>query len=182
MHLKNCLFLWFLCTVHRSIHIKSESKRGIFESTDFWNVIDKPVLANGHIGFVPYGNSIYMNGLYNGFKGDSHRARIPNHANVQLTPCSQHRKDSEECSYALDIYNAYFRTSVELMDGLFTAEHIQYAHRYHKTALVNQIRLKRNHILTENRNCKRENIFFKKFFRKNVFDDKYGFFLKKIFF
>lgn len=130
--------------------IESESKRSIFTSTDFWNVVDKPVLANGHIGFVPYGDSISMNGLYNGFKGDSHRASIPNYANVQFEPCTEQSTNNVElCTYALDIYNGVFRTEIQLNDGSVSVEHIQYAHRYHETALINQIRLTRNSILTE---------------------------------
>ena len=159
-------------TIHNTI--ESESKRGVFTSADFWNVSDKPVLANGHIGFVPYGDSIYMNGLYNGLKGDSHRARIPNYANVQFEPCTQRSsKNAEVCAYELDIYNGVFRTQVQLNDGCVSVEHIQYAHRHHETALVNQIRLKRNPILTENGNGE---VYF-----QLLIKTKFVHFLKKIF-
>lgn len=117
---------------------------GIFESTNYWNVIDKPVLANGHIGFVPYGDAIYMNGLYTGYKDDSHRARIAHYGHVQFEPCVP--TDSEtapKCTYALDIKNGVFRTSVDLKDGQFHVEHIQYAHRFYDTAIVNHIKIKR---------------------------------------
>lgn len=164
MHPKKCLivlciicfmfllfnFLAFKRTEFYLIRIENDSSRGTFVSNDFWNVTDRPVLANGHIGFVPFGDSIYMNGLYNGYKGDSHRARIPNYANVQFEPCTRDANDSKTCSYEFDIYNGVFRTQVQLNDGLFDVEHIQYAHRYHETAVVNQIRLKRNKILMGN--------------------------------
>lgn len=150
MQSKKCFILLLLFAFDRISRIKSQSaSRGVFVSNNFWNVNDKPVLANGHVGFIPYGDSIYMNGLYNGLKGDSHRARIPNYRNIQFEPCTQSANDSKTCSYALDIYNGVFRTQVQLNDGDFLVEHIQYAHRYYETALVNQIRLKRNQVSTE---------------------------------
>lgn len=170
MRQKCCVILLFLIAFHaiivlitlynsidETIHntIESESKRVAFTSNDFWNVSDKPVLANGHIGFIPYGDSIYMNGLYNGPKGDSHRARIPNYANVRFEPCIQRSINNVEvCAYELDISNGLFRTQVQLNNGSVCVEHIQYAHRHHETALVNHIRLKRNSILTEKGNGK----------------------------
>lgn len=125
--------------------VNGKIANGIFESENFWDVADKPVMANGHIGFVPYGESIYMNGLYNGYKGESHRARIPNNANIQFEPCTRETNvtSAHKCSYALDIFNGIFRTQSQLNDGLFTVEHIQYAHRFYDTAIVNHIRLKR---------------------------------------
>lgn len=131
-----------------TLEVKCTSMSGVFESADYWNIIDKPVMTNGHIGFVPYSNSIYMNGLYNGIGGNSHRARLPNFANIQFDPCSQsfnnHHKNSNKCSYALNIINGVFQTQTNLSDGMFTVEQIQYAHRYYDAAIVNQIRLKRN--------------------------------------
>lgn len=124
---------------------QSDGKHGIFESSHFWTIDSKPVMANGHIGIVPYGDSVYMNGLYNGHEGHSHRACIPNYGNIQFDPCTRNAsKINEICSYALDIYNGVFRTNVQLDAGNFTVEQIQYVHRYHETAIVNHIRLKRN--------------------------------------
>lgn len=126
----------------------SDNEFGVFESDDYWNVDDKPVLANGHVGFVPYVESMFMNGLYNGHRGNSHRARIPNYANVQLEQCKNPEKNSieipETCIYAMDIFNGVFRTKTQLNDGRLSVEHIQYAHRYFEQAIVNHIKLKRN--------------------------------------
>lgn len=136
------------------MNVNCEEIDGIFESSDYWNVIDKPVMSNGHIGFVPYGNSIYMNGLYtgHGHKGNSHRARLPNYGYMQFEPCSPETNfvGSAKCSYALDINNGVFRTKTSLSDGQFTVEQFQYAHRYYETAIVNQIRLKRNKVSSSN--------------------------------
>lgn len=124
---------------------ESIAEDGVFESSNFWNIENKPVMANGHIGFVPYSDSVYMNGFYTGYRGESHRARIPNYANIQFEPCTQQASETDViCSYALDIFNGVFRTQVQLEEGIFTVEQIQYAHRYYETAVVNHIRLKRN--------------------------------------
>lgn len=152
------LFLFNQC-------VNSDSRSGVFEASNFWHVNDKPVLSNGNIGFVPYGDSIYTNGLYNGFKDDSHRARIPHYANIQFEPCTHRTKSANECSYALDIYNGVFRTKTQLSnDDVFTVEHIQYAHRYFDSVLVNQIRVKRNKntsngIVNKNQCAKMKNLF-----------------------
>lgn len=133
-----------------TIDVNCVQSNGIFESSDYWNIIDKPVMSNGHIGFVPYGNSIYMNGLYTGHEDNSHRARLPNYGYIQFEPCSRafdmNSMGSNKCSYALDINNGIFRTQTDLSDGQFTVEQLQYAHRYYETAIVNQIRLKRNNV------------------------------------
>lgn len=135
---------------------------GVFESKNYWdiNILNKPVMSNGHIGFIPYGDSIYMNGLYNGYKDNSHRARIPNYGNVQFEPCTRaHFQTTTECSYALDIYGGVFRTSVNLSDGQFNVEHIQYAHRYYDTAMVNQIKIKRQNMSNGPKNGKKNDKF-----------------------
>lgn len=121
-----------------------------FESLDFWNVTDKPVLVNGHIGFVPFGDSIFMNGFYNGLKTTSHRARIPNYANVQHELCSRPTAKFSEpyklanCTYILDTFNGVFSSRANFSDNHFSIEHIQYAHRYHEMAIINRIRVERS--------------------------------------
>lgn len=123
-----------------------------FESSDYWDIDDRPVLGNGHIGFVPYGDSIFMNGLYNGQTPKSHRARIPNYANVQFELCSSGQRTNgmnaanesnklAQCKYTLDSFNGVFSSRVN--DSSFSIEHIQYAHRYHQTAMINRIRIQR---------------------------------------
>lgn len=135
------------------INCQQSNGDGVFKSANYWNIDDKPVMSNGHIGFIPYGDSIYVNGFYNGYKDNSHRARIPNYANVQFDPCTQIHSVAElKCIYALDIYNGVFRTSVNLNDDQFNVEHFQYAHRYFDTAIVNHIKITR-----QNDNNRRKN-------------------------
>ncbi|CAF3415662.1 unnamed protein product [Rotaria sp. Silwood1] len=54
-----------------------------------WNgsVLDyrmMPYVGNGHVATVVFSDFIYMNGLYNGENGTSHRARIPSTLNWQF--------------------------------------------------------------------------------------------------
>lgn len=129
----------------------------IFETNNYATVTDKPVLANGHIGYIPYSDSIYMNGLYNGYKGDSHRARIPNYANIYFEQCNGYESNSNlSCTFGLDIQRGLFQTQAKFNNGDYVVEQIQYTHRYYDTVIVNQITLKRN---TVNRNGKKGNKF-----------------------
>jgi hypothetical protein len=42
-------------------------------------------VGNGHISTTVYTDTVYMNGLYNGERGESHRARIPSRNNIKLS-------------------------------------------------------------------------------------------------
>lgn len=130
----------------------------IFETNEYVSITDKPVLANGHIGYVPYSDSIYMNGLYNGYKGSSHRARVPNYANIYFEQCNGYESNSSlSCTYGLDIQRGLFLTQAKFNDGDFAVEQIQYTHRYYDTVIVNQIIISRN---TVDHNGKMENSCF----------------------
>lgn len=133
------------------VHAAQDAHR--FESLDFWQVKDRPVLANGHIGLVPFGDFVFMNGLYNGVNVTSHRARVPNYANVLCRACSSHWLAPDEaidarklskCTYTLDTFNGVFSSRTESVSGQFSVEHIQYVHRYHEMAIVNRVRMQRN--------------------------------------
>ena len=39
-------------------------------------------VGNGHVATVVDSDTVYMNGLYNGGRGESHRARIPSRINI----------------------------------------------------------------------------------------------------
>ena len=57
-----------------------------------------PTVGNGHIATKIHGDYIFMNNLYNGYKGESHRAEIPSTVNINITeiepPCNYTRKYS----------------------------------------------------------------------------------------
>jgi trehalose/maltose hydrolase-like predicted phosphorylase len=95
-----------------------------------------PTLANGHVGFVIYGNSILMNGLYNGVRGESHRARIPNYANVMPNV-----ECDGNCIYQLNMRKGYFQNTIN--GSNFKVIQQLYAHRYYNRAIINSFTLER---------------------------------------
>lgn len=97
-----------------------------------------PTLSNGHIGFVVNGNSILMNGLYNGAEGLSHRARIPNYSNIMTSAsCVQN-----SCEYRLNMQHGYFETTTTVGRSYRIVQQI-YAHRHYNRAIINRIALER---------------------------------------
>ena len=52
-----------------------------------------PSIANGHVGTNVFTDTVYMNGVYNGFKGESHRARIPSRNNIRILTATGARDD-----------------------------------------------------------------------------------------
>lgn len=102
-----------------------------------------PTLANGNIAFVVYGDAVHMNGVYNGQHGLSHRARIPNYANLQMPYCASSIAEPTGCSYQLDMKNNMFRTVYEDPNGSFRIVHDVYPNRYFDKAIVNKVRIQR---------------------------------------
>uniref|UniRef100_A0A182IXF6 Protein-glucosylgalactosylhydroxylysine glucosidase n=1 Tax=Anopheles atroparvus TaxID=41427 RepID=A0A182IXF6_ANOAO len=102
-----------------------------------------PTLANGHLGFVVYGDSVHLNGVYNGLKGVSHRARIPNFANIQLANCSSLLAQPKNCRYQLDMRNGMFRTTLEDPAGAFRVVHEVYPNRHFAQTIVNRVLIRR---------------------------------------
>lgn len=95
-----------------------------------------PTLANGHVGFVIYGDSILMNGLYNGVRGESHRARIPNYANIMPNVVCD-----GNCLYQLNMRKGYFQNTINGSD--FKIVQQLYPHRYYNRAIFNTFTLER---------------------------------------
>ncbi|KAL7044782.1 hypothetical protein ACKWTF_002049 [Chironomus riparius] len=128
-------FLWmFVVLLCREV--KSDDDNLIIESTELPGAADMPTLANGHIGFVIYGDSILMNGLYNGVRGESHRARIPNFSNlVPNIECN------ENCLYQLNMKNGYFQNTIN--ESNFNVVQQLYAHRFYNRAVINSFTIER---------------------------------------
>jgi hypothetical protein len=126
-----------------------------------------PALANGHIGFTVFGRSVYMNGLYNGEKGFSHRASIPNYANIKIEEnshdhCFSHgddrsRRQSDDAdkrgnfTFSLDTYNGLFEASIDGDD--YQVRHFVYPHRYYDRVIVNLIEIHRRRAEGEKDTC-----------------------------
>jgi len=93
-----------------------------------------PTLGNGHIGFTVFSDAVYMNGLYSGHGGLSHRARIPNFVNIRLP--------GDDIKYTLNIESGYFMAELRVANQ-FIATHLVYPHRFHNRAVINQIHIQR---------------------------------------
>lgn len=143
----------------------------VFAAHTYFDINDKPVLANGHVGYVPFGDSIYMNGLFNGnMKTNSHRARIPNFANIYFDSCgSAHTANKSRCSYKMDAQRALFQTKADIFGGNVTVEHIQYAHRYFDRVIVNTIELNSKYVVANGSIHLSLQINFREIRKKNLF-------------
>lgn len=103
-----------------------------------------PTMANGHIGFTVFSDEIYMNGLYNGRGGLSHRARIPNFNKVRMAVCESDGENPQQtaCQYKLNVRSGVFSIEYEEKSKYKIVQHI-YPHRYHNRAIVNQFFIQR---------------------------------------
>lgn len=111
----------------------------------FNSIIDRkanPVLANGHIGFTVFDSSVYMNGLYNGKGPQTHRARIENHANLQMQMCNvKDRVSKKNCRYRFNLRTGVFEVVYSSQD--FNAKHELFPHRYYTRTIVNRFTVER---------------------------------------
>lgn len=125
---------------------RESNYNGELFTSNYFNVTDKPVLGNGHIAYVPFADSIYLNGLYNGNGDNTHRARVPNYANIYFERCGSFASDLNKlrCTYELDMQQAVFRARADFENGSFSAEHIQFAHRHFDAAIVSTFTLRRS--------------------------------------
>ncbi|ODN03634.1 Acid trehalase-like protein 1, partial [Orchesella cincta] len=96
-----------------------------------------PTVGNGHIATVVYTDTIFMNGLYSGFKGESHRARIPTRNNVRLVDVNGLRTKFLNSSFLLDVTKGIFIEKFTIED--FCIEIKLFAHQYYHKVMVNQI-------------------------------------------
>lgn len=97
-----------------------------------------PTIGNGHVAFTIGQRNVYMNGFYNGERGESHRARIPNFANILIPYCEN---AIDECEYAMDAKNGIF--SVTISTPEFELVHQLFAHRVFDRLIVNLITVTR---------------------------------------
>ncbi|CAH2067404.1 unnamed protein product, partial [Iphiclides podalirius] len=100
-----------------------------------------PSVGNGHLATNVFSDTVYMNGLYNGFRGESHRARIPAWANIRLNSTLTHHPYKPV--YSLDTKHGVFTVTVD-RDRSVVTQRI-YAHRFYTRAIVNQIQVASKH-------------------------------------
>lgn len=99
---------------------------------------DIPTLSNGHLGFVVYGDAILMNGLYNGVRGTSHRARIPNYSNL----IADEACFTDNCLYRMNMKQGYFEKIVNNGRNYRVQQHL-YPHRFYNRAIINRMIVER---------------------------------------
>ncbi|KOB62597.1 Maltose phosphorylase, partial [Operophtera brumata] len=88
-----------------------------------------PSIGNGHIAANIFSDTVYMNGLYNGKNGNSHRARIPNWGNIRLNSTLTHHPYSPV--YSLDTKEGVFKVRVDRDRSVVTQRiQISYTRRY----------------------------------------------------
>ncbi|XP_055613150.1 protein-glucosylgalactosylhydroxylysine glucosidase-like [Uranotaenia lowii] len=104
---------------------------------------ERPVLSNGNLGFEVFGDSVFLNGVYNGLRSQSKRARIPNYANYQFEHCANPQLNPPNCAYQLDMQYGRFRTVYNDPGRRFRVTHDVYAHRYFTHSIVNRFRLEK---------------------------------------
>ncbi|XP_074653505.1 protein-glucosylgalactosylhydroxylysine glucosidase-like [Tubulanus polymorphus] len=108
----------------------------IFSSTSLpKNPRFMPNVGNGHIGTVVGGNAIFMNGVYNGRLGESHRARIPSMLAINITYI--HPPKPYQKFYSLNTAQGIFTETTRGYD--FVIEQRTYAHRHYTKLLVHEI-------------------------------------------
>ncbi|XP_047545214.1 protein-glucosylgalactosylhydroxylysine glucosidase [Vanessa atalanta] len=96
-----------------------------------------PSVGNGHIATNVFSDTVYMNGLYNGRKGESHRARIPAWANIRLKSTLTNHPYSPV--YSLDTKHGVFQVTVD-RDRSVVTQRI-FAHKFYTRTIVNQIQV-----------------------------------------
>jgi len=100
-------------------------------NTDFY-----PTLANGYIGTKLFGSAIFMTGLYNGRKGQSHRARIPSTLPYVI---SHTHWDSKSSQYVQNMVDGIFSVNRRL-PGI-AVEQSFYAHQLLSGLLVTEVKV-----------------------------------------
>ncbi|EAT42152.1 AAEL006273-PA [Aedes aegypti] len=115
----------------------------LFNSARFPEPPGVPTLSNGNLGFTVFSDSVYLTGVYNGRGSQSHRARVPNYANIQLETCSHPETNPPFCSYQLDIRFGRFRTVYDDPNGQLRLTHTVYPHRNFNHVIVNHVRIQR---------------------------------------
>ncbi|XP_053692206.1 protein-glucosylgalactosylhydroxylysine glucosidase-like [Sabethes cyaneus] len=107
-----------------------------------------PTLANGHLGFTVFGDAIYMNELYSGRRGLSHRARIANVANVRLLladadDATKRDGNGLTATMRMDFKSGTFCVDYRGPNNSYRAEQLIYAHQFYNRAIVNQFTIER---------------------------------------
>ncbi|XP_067687126.1 protein-glucosylgalactosylhydroxylysine glucosidase-like [Haliotis asinina] len=95
-------------------------------------------VSNGHLATLVYSPTVYLNGLYNGPTGWSHRARIP--STQALTANISGHPDAKRL-YALDVKRGVFEETLTTPTSRVILR--LYAHQYYTRLLVSEVTVHR---------------------------------------
>ncbi|XP_061165726.1 protein-glucosylgalactosylhydroxylysine glucosidase-like [Saccostrea echinata] len=95
-----------------------------------------PPIGNGFVATNVLSDAIYVDGVFNGYREDSHRARIPSTTSIRIT------RDVISEKYSLDMWNGVFIHHANLPDCEVEAKY--FAHRLFSSVLIVLIKLTKN--------------------------------------
>ncbi|XP_076098796.1 protein-glucosylgalactosylhydroxylysine glucosidase-like isoform X1 [Mytilus galloprovincialis] len=132
-----CFFL-FQCLIAVDSSIYSPC-----DSEDVWCLVSSslpdekfmPPIGNGHIATNVLSDTIYMNGFYNGYREDSHRARLQATSAVDV----QFNDGRDSRYYALDMFNGIFYQKIYHPTQNTSITIMYFSHRKYDTLLVTHV-------------------------------------------
>ncbi|XP_032795803.2 protein-glucosylgalactosylhydroxylysine glucosidase [Daphnia magna] len=123
-----------MATESRAVDLSLDSR--IFESNSLpIDELEMPSIGNGQLATGVYTDTVYMNGLYNGELGESHRARIPSQINIRMSVGANQTVTDQR--FILDTEKGMFIERA-VVDGAIV-EQRTFAHRLITSLLVTQI-------------------------------------------
>ncbi|XP_048259379.1 protein-glucosylgalactosylhydroxylysine glucosidase-like [Haliotis rufescens] len=97
----------------------------------------RPAIGNGHIATNVLSDTIYMNGVFNGRRSDSHRARIPATSSIDAID----RGHNSSRHYSLDMLRGIFTQTIKRDDADIAIQY--FAHRTMTRLLVTIVTMTR---------------------------------------
>nr|CAB3224254.1 acid trehalase-like protein 1 [Phallusia mammillata] len=94
-----------------------------------------PTVANGYLGLRLFGDTMYVAGIYNGYHGDSHRARLPCKIPYIFNPT---KNTSASVKFVQNMADGLFQVLKETKDNL-TVQQTVYAHAKYVNILATEI-------------------------------------------
>jgi hypothetical protein len=105
-----------------------------------------PYVGNGHLASTIFNNAVYLNGLYNGHAGESHRARVPTvHNFFFISPVTNNQTFARQ-QYVLDLKRGVFVEQLE--DDMVIIERRIFAHQFYNRLLISHIDVRRKETAT----------------------------------
>lgn len=121
----------------------AQSNTHLFEAASILDARQLPALANGHLGYLPYTDTVHLTGLYSGAPNSTWRSRVPNYGRLQYEFCGPYTQGAEACRFTFDARRALFRTQSMHQANQFQVELLNYPHRVFDHTIVNHLTIRR---------------------------------------